>query len=159
MASTYSAVQCPNCSRSAFDDNYYKTGELFISCYRCGYNYSKVIEEDTNDTIKYKEEKDGGNGVFMVVKKNGGRELIMLDGVLTNEEIEKFVKVYLESEVDQEKSYLVHFNSGLFTFLLGTPPENFHLSFQDYKVKMNKKYRADDEQIDYPVPIDELIIW
>ncbi|ASK61876.1 hypothetical protein CFK37_06730 [Virgibacillus phasianinus] len=128
MASTYSAMQCPNCGRSAIEDYYYKIGEQFICCHRCDYNYSKVIEHETS---QYKEDAFGGYGIFMVVKKKGSREIIVLDGELTNNQLEKFTKIFSESEVDQKSSYLVHFSNGQFTILLGTSPKNYFLSFED----------------------------
>ncbi|ASN03881.1 hypothetical protein [Virgibacillus necropolis] len=139
MASTYSAIKCPNCSRTAIEDDYYKTGELFICCDRCGYNYSKVIEHETMETINYKEEIIGGHGVFMVIKKSSGRELILLDGELNANQIEEFTKVFLESEVEQENSYLIYFEGGAFTILLGNPPEGFLLPFEESQEKEIKE--------------------
>lgn len=37
MASIIQPIGCPHCSCSATEDFYYKMGEEFIWCFRCGY--------------------------------------------------------------------------------------------------------------------------
>lgn len=45
MGSVIDYIDCPNCgSPDCFDDFYYKTGEEYISCNRCGYHRSSVIK-------------------------------------------------------------------------------------------------------------------
>ena len=58
MASIMFARECPQCGRSAIEDNYYKTDETYIICYRCGYYYSKRIEKRTDVFCKIKVQKN-----------------------------------------------------------------------------------------------------
>lgn len=44
MGSAMSAIDCPNCEQEAFEDFYYKTGEIFVHCPFCGYSYEAYIE-------------------------------------------------------------------------------------------------------------------
>lgn len=154
MGSNYSAVKCPDCSRSAFQDFYYNSGENYIRCYRCGYNYSKTIENETAQDIEYKEDKWDGHGVFSLVKKDGERKFALLNSKMTTDENERHKKLFINDDCDQEKSYLVSFEDGVFTILLGNPPENFHLSFEEYRQKMIEKY-GEYEDFDVLVPIEE----
>ncbi|WP_257347648.1 hypothetical protein [Pseudalkalibacillus decolorationis] len=155
MGSIYSAVKCPQCGRSAIEDFYYKSDESYIICYRCGFNYSKTISKSDRRRIEYKEEKQVGHGVFSLVKRNGQRNMTLFNSPIRKDDIEKFTKSFMENDVDQAVSYLVSYEKEIFTILLGKPPENFSLCFEDYKDKMIKKYGEDYEDIEIIVPIEE----
>lgn len=153
MASNIYATKCPCCGRSAIEDYYYKTQEQYTFCMRCGYYYSKIIEKYTKDTIEYKEEKNEGHGMFTLVNKDGSRKRVILDRYLTNVQLEELKEKFIGNNVNQEKSYLVTYENGVFTVLLGNPPENFHLSFEEYREKMFTKYGVPDYE--FMVPIEE----
>lgn len=144
MGSNIYALKCPCCGRSAIEDNYYTTDEMYTFCMRCGYNYSKVIENWTETSSEYREEKNDGNGVFILENKDGSRKNMMLNSSITDEQLKKFKLSFMEDNVNQENSYLVSYYSGVFTILLGNPSENFHLTFEEYKEKMNAKYGVPD---------------
>lgn len=152
MASNMYAVKCPCCGRSAIIDDYYKTNEQFIYCLRCGYNYAKTIKSYTDQSIEYNEEKYEGNGVFILVKKDGSYENMMLNNV-TEKQLEKYKASFIDDNVDLEKSYLVSYKNGVFTILRGNPPENFHLPFEAYRKKVIAKYG--NPEFDFMVPIEE----
>ncbi|MGE6256416.1 hypothetical protein ACQKCU_00710 [Heyndrickxia sporothermodurans] len=153
MASNIYATKCPCCGRSAIEDYYYKTDEQYTFCMRCGYNYSKTIEKCTTDCLEYKEEKNDGNGVVVLEKKDGSRKTILLDSVVTDEQLKNYKTSFLADNINHDKSYLVLFRDGVFTVLLGNLPENFYLSFEEYKEKMFAKYGVPD--YDFMVPIEE----
>lgn len=153
MGSIIYATKCKNCGRSAIEDNYYKTDEFYTYCMRCGHYYEKTIESYTKDNVKYKEVNSNGHGIFVLAKKDGTRERTLLDTILTDEQLADLKAKYFGDSVDQEKSYLVTFIDGKFTTLLGNPPENFHLSFEEYKEKMFAKYGT--PEYDFMVPIEE----
>ncbi|MBT2690624.1 hypothetical protein J7I93_20930 [Bacillus sp. ISL-47] len=153
MASILYAIECPCCGRSAFEDDYYKTDEKFIFCLRCGFNYTKTIEKYTKDNIEYKEEKIEGHGIFILVNKDGSQEKIILNSSLTNELLEELKAKVNDNNVNQEKSYLISHENEVFTILFGNPPENFYLSFEEYREKMFAKYGVPD--FDFMVPIEE----
>ena len=65
MGSVIDYIECPHCSREAFIDFYYKTGEEYINCQNCGYHYSatiinrdKLLTELTDEDWKINELKD-----------------------------------------------------------------------------------------------------
>jgi hypothetical protein len=155
MASTYSAVKCANCGRSAISDFYYKTDEEYICCRRCGYNYSKIMKFDTVTKKEYfEEEVNPGYGVFSMVKKDGTRKMLLFNKKISSEDIENNKKVLLADNVDQERSYFVSYEEGIFTVIFGNPSENYHLPFEEYKEKMRQKY-GNFEFFDVMVPIEE----
>jgi hypothetical protein len=154
MASHLSAIKCPCCGRSAFEDYYYKTGEKYIACIRCGYNYTKTVEGMKDHQPLYKETEYIGYGMLSLVKKDGSRKRYLLNDDPKDEDMQKYKQMYLENEVNQDASHLVINHDGQFTVVLGTPSENFHLPFEEYKGKMFKKY-GEDEFSDVLVPIEE----
>lgn len=153
MASNMYATKCPCCGRSAIEDYYYKTQEQYTFCMRCGYYYTKTIQKYTKDDIEYKEEKNEGHGIFVLVNKDGNREKVILNCSLTNAQLEEFKAKIMDNNVNQEKSYLVTYENGVFTILFGNPPENFYLSFEQYREKMFAKNGVPD--YDFMVPIEE----
>ncbi len=153
MASNIYATKCPCCGRSAIEDYYYKTQEQYTFCMRCGYYYSKTIEKYTKDDIEYKEEKSEGHGMFTLVNKDGSRKRVILDCSPTNTQLEELKAKFMDNNVNQERSYLVTYENGVFTILFGDPPDNFHLSFEEYRKKMFAKYGVPDYE--FMVPIEE----
>ncbi|WP_010677392.1 hypothetical protein [Bacillus timonensis] len=153
MASIIYATKCPCCGRSAIEDYYYKTSEQYTFCMRCGFYYTKTIEKYTQGTIEYKEEKSEGHGIFILVNKDGRREKVAFDCSLTNVQLEELKVKLMDNNVNQEKSYLVTYENGVFTILFGNPPDNFHLSFEKYREKMFLKFGV--PEYDFMVPIEE----
>lgn len=43
MGSVLQEIDCPRCGQEATSDFYYKTGEEYVHCQRCGYSYSATI--------------------------------------------------------------------------------------------------------------------
>lgn len=152
MASIMYAIKCPGCERSAFVDDYYKTNEKYIFCMMCGYYYTKTIEKYIENSIKYKEEECKGYGMFVLENKDGSCEKVILNDSLTVAQLEELKASLMEGDVNQEKSYLISFENGVFTILFGTPPENFHLSFEEYRKKMIAKYGV--PEYGFMVPIE-----
>lgn len=154
MASIYSAVKCPQCERSAVQDSYYKTDELYIWCRRCGYNYTRKIVRATKEHVEFEEDKREGHGVCFLVKKDQTAQMNLFNSVLNETEIERHLVKLSGEDVDQTKSYLITYKFGAFNIVFGEPPENFHLSFDVYKEKMREKY-GDEEFFDVLVPIED----
>lgn len=65
MGSVIDYIECPNCSEEAFMELYYKTGEEFTFCPKCGYtkeislkNRDKALDELTAEDWNVKENKN-----------------------------------------------------------------------------------------------------
>ncbi|WP_102348095.1 hypothetical protein [Bacillus sp. Marseille-P3661] len=91
--------------------------------------------------------------MFVLENKDGIRKKVILNCSLINAQLEGFKANIMDNNVNQEKSYLVTYENGVFTILFGNPPENFYLSFEQYREKMVAKYGAPD--YDFMVPIEE----
>lgn len=154
VASNMFAMECPQCGRSAFEDNYYKTDETTIICYRCGYYYSKKIINWTSSPIEFEETEDIGYGVLLLSKKRGQRKRYIFNHRPTQKEMEKYHEELSDNDVDQSNSYFITFNEGKFKVEFGDPSENFYLPFEAYKEKMIKKY-GEYEYSDILVPMEE----
>jgi ribosomal protein L37AE/L43A len=47
MGSVLSDIECPQCGNpEAVEDLYYKSGEVYVSCNKCGYHYERIIKRD-----------------------------------------------------------------------------------------------------------------
>ncbi len=79
MGSVIDEIKCPKCEyEHAFTDFYYKTGEEYLSCPRCGYFYSYDIcnrpenSEYPNDwKAEFEEKEEGGTGATRYTPKDG----------------------------------------------------------------------------------------
>jgi len=60
MGSVMGHIECPRCkSEECFEDYYYKSGEIYISCPDCGYHYSSSIKrDDEGKMIKLDESRE-----------------------------------------------------------------------------------------------------
>ncbi|MDX8345367.1 hypothetical protein [Rossellomorea sp. YZS02] len=152
MASIMYAIQCPCCERTAYVDDYYKTDEKYIFCMVCGYYFTKTIEKYTENSIKYKVEERKGHGMFVLENNDGNCKKVMLNDSLTVTQLEELKASLKDTNVNQEKSYLISFENGVFTILFGNPPEHFYLSFEAYRKRMIAKYGV--PEYDFMVPID-----
>ncbi|WP_249869973.1 hypothetical protein [Oceanobacillus saliphilus] len=150
MASTYSAISCPHCNCCATKDDYYKTGEKFILCYRCGYSCSRTFDYLNGNEPVYQENEYKGHGVCLVRKQDGTGTRNFFQRHLSSEEITKNIEALSEEGVDIENSYFVLFKNGVFKTLAGNPPEDFYLSFEDYK----KKREENNQQLEVIVPFN-----
>jgi hypothetical protein len=91
--------------------------------------------------------------MFIVVNKDGSREKAILNCSLTDAQLEDLKAQIMDNNVNQEKRYLVSYENGVSTILFGNWPENFHLSFEQYRENMFVKYGA--PEYDFMVPIEE----
>ncbi|GAB3798460.1 hypothetical protein [Virgibacillus kimchii] len=140
MASIIQAIACPHCNCSATEDFYYKMGEKFIWCFRCGYYYEKIQDyyDSDKNKIYYKENEYQGYGIFRLEKEDEESQQIIFHEPLNEKEIHSFTLQMQEEGVLLENSYFVLFENGEFQFLAGNPPEDFYLSFEDYKQKQEE---------------------
>ncbi|RYG73347.1 hypothetical protein EU245_06555 [Lentibacillus lipolyticus] len=141
MASIYSGIACPHCGCCATEDDYYKTGEKFIWCFRCGYSFYRTIDYFDGNNPVYNETEHEGYGMVFVVSKDeetddDGRTI--LNRPLSDKEMDEFKQLFLKENVDLKKSYFVTYENGEFTTIAGTPPEDFYIAFEDYKAKMGE---------------------
>ncbi|TFJ91997.1 hypothetical protein [Lentibacillus salicampi] len=141
MGSICQSIACPHCGCSATEDDYYKTGERFIWCFRCGYTYYKTIDYTVGDVTPYNETEYKGHGMFYLVSKgkkreNDGRRI--LNRPLTEQEMNDFKAELQDEAVDLEKSYFVMYENGTFTTIAGNPPDDFYLPFDVYKNRVGK---------------------
>lgn len=74
-----SDVKCPKCKyKYAMSDLYYRTGEEYIFCDRCGYSLSWTIKEEDRKNKKllkdceFDKKESGGFGSYSVMFDGGG---------------------------------------------------------------------------------------
>lgn len=58
MGSVLDTIECPHCERDATSDFYYKTGEEYIFCGNCGYNYRAEYKRNEDGELVTKDGTD-----------------------------------------------------------------------------------------------------
>jgi hypothetical protein len=111
--------------------------------------YDPANKKEYHEEVEHK-----GYGVISIVKKDGTRKMLLFNKKVSSEDIDNNKKLLMAENVDQDRSYFVSYENGVFTTIFGNPSENYHLSFEDYKEKMRQKY-GKDEFFDVMVPIEE----
>lgn len=79
MGSVLSEIECPQCGcEECSSDFYYKSGEEYIFCVRCGYSYTNDIvnrdlyDKSENWTPQFKTTEKNGMGVFKYSSTGSG---------------------------------------------------------------------------------------
>jgi Zn ribbon nucleic-acid-binding protein len=70
MGSVLDRIECPNCKREATLDFYYKTGEEFVFCGNCGYNYSSAYKRNEDGRLVTKDGTDNYNFDNLILETN-----------------------------------------------------------------------------------------
>ena len=152
MGSVQDYGKCKDCGGVRFIDDYWKTGEQYNHCMRCGSGASYTLKRnEDNPAIKdaegryvYNEEVHQGHGIYGIYDKESGfGQVGTFNKAITEDTIEEFGKIIEQDDVDEERSYLAKWEDGKQTLLLGTniPPENSW----DYDDLM-KKWENDSEE-------------
>ena len=152
MASVMCATKCPHCGRSAIIDDFYKIAVRYIHCRRCGYNCVQCPDPSVVQWYGHEPEENFGYGVFFLYKQNGHTEMVLFNG--PQGDMEQYEKRIMEEDPELKHSYLVRYEDGLFTILLGNPSENFHLPFEEYAEKVIAEYGG-IEETEGLVPIED----
>lgn len=72
MGSVQSYDECPKCGyQDALYDSFYKTGELYVCCERCGYYYGITIVKDKDGEIVFEKENVPKFEIEEVVPEGG----------------------------------------------------------------------------------------
>lgn len=133
MASFLSAIACPHCGCCSTEDDYYKLGEKFIWCFRCGYYYEKAVHLNESDEWVYSEKEYKGFGILCLYKEKEKESKTIFHRRLSSQEISDFSAEFSQEDVDLEKSYFVLYEDGEFTIVAGSLPNDFYIPFYDYK--------------------------
>jgi len=145
MASIIQAIACPHCSCCATEDFYYKMGDKFIWCFRCGYYYEKTqaYYDSEKNKIYFKENEYIGYGIFRIKKENDDEaQQTIFHEPLNEEEIHSFTLLMQEEDVLLEDSYFVLYKNDNFHFIAGSPPEDFYLPFEEYEQKQEENGKS-----------------
>jgi hypothetical protein len=115
MGSVIDHIECPNCDREAYSDFYYKTGEEYINCMNCGYQYSATIKDRTKkiseldeDDFEIKELKNPFGSYKIQYYDSPG----YICGALENEKQLNELKTRIEEDDDIETVQLSRFVDG-----------------------------------------------
>lgn len=165
MGSVIDYEACPKCKGLMMTDTYYKSGEEYHFCYRCGYHLAWEMKRDDNGEIIFinqngfevpdmKETIYEGHGSYRIMPKEGAGQSGGFDEPITQEQIDEFEKIFNQDDVDQSTSYLIRFEDGNAEILFGNPPDDVLLSFDEFDKKMMEDSPEDIETTD--IPTDEL---
>jgi predicted nucleotidyltransferase len=151
MGSVQEYVKCPDCSGVTFVDYYWKSGEEYSRCQRCGVSESHTLKRDEDKTVMkdaegkfmYDHKRSEGFGIYGIFDANSGVGQVGTFGDrITDETIEEFRQIFAREDVDKEKSYLARWEDGKQTLLLGTQLSDMNsMDFDD----LMEKWKRDNE--------------
>lgn len=154
MGSVQDYIKCPECAGVAFNDFYYKTGEEYTFCKRCGLSETWTIKRndekqpmfDKKGRLQLEHNKEKGYGVYRIMNHEGFGQYGCFNEPITDEVIEDFRKIFQQDDVDEESSYLAKWEDGEQTILLGKLLEPFSydiamltMDFDDFMNMVNEK--------------------
>lgn len=154
MGSVQDYQKCEKCGGVRFVDFYYKTGEEYSFCQRCGESRNYQIQRndqgealfDTNGYLKFEEKIEKGYGTFAIVQKNGVGQVGSFNQPIPEETIQEFKKIFEGDEIDTERSYLAAWENGQQKLLYGKAiPDINTLGFDEWNQKMMESYKKEQE--------------
>lgn len=140
MGSVQDYNECKKCSGINMLISYYKSGELYQHCERCGSYEADTLKRDENDELVKNEEglyileheSKVGHGTYMICSKDEHCRGGWLDAPLTDQSVEDFAEVFKKDDTDLEKSYVAKWENGKQTLLFGSKiPDMNKLSFSE----------------------------
>ena len=117
MGSVIDYAKCPQCGGVVCDDYYYKTGEKYYHCMRCGrWGSVKLPRTDKEkaqllDGSKYLVSHGDGYGRGYIAAKNGASMSFSLKEPYSEEIEKQFLEAMKDKKVDVESSYLTSWDT------------------------------------------------
>ena len=135
MGSVMDYVACPQCGGTMFTDYYYKSGEEYWMCKRCGkHGKVELVRNDNGEVIfdvkgkvDYKTEDVDGYGCAKIAITGHGASFSCFNKPITEEDKKAFFEALEEEKVDKEHSYLSYWNeeTQLIEMLYGEDPKPY----------------------------------
>lgn len=151
MGSVMSEEKCKACNGVLFVDYYYKSGEEYSFCHRCGMSESFTLVRDEKGRAikdeegnwKFQHEKKEGHGVYGIFSvESGVGQVGTFNDPITEETIKEFREIFAQSDVDEERSYLAKWEDGKQTLLLGNGLQDIHtMDYEDLVEKWAEEAR------------------
>ena len=133
MGSVMDYVECSQCGGAMFTDYYYKSGEEYWICKRCGkHGKVELVRDEERNVIfdergnpKYCEEDVASFGCAKITIKGHGASLSCFNKPITEEDKQAFFKMLEDEKVDKEQSYLSFWNAetGKVEMIYGQDPK------------------------------------
>ena len=135
MGSVMDYVECTQCGGSMFRDFYYRTGEEYWMCKRCG-KHGKVelvrdeegkVVFDEAGKVNYKTEDVDGFGCVKIAVVGHGGSFSCFGSPITEDDKKEFFKLLEDKDVDKEHSYFSAWNAetGKVEMIYGEAPKLF----------------------------------
>ena len=151
MGSVISTIECPQCGGLYTTDYYYKTGEEYRSCARCGRHEEweivrgedgkPVLDEKGHWQMKY--ELSDGYGSMRLADKNGFAQIYSLSQPVDQDLIDDFNRALEDPDIDKDGSYLSSWDPEKkeLVMIYGKMPE----SFAEFDERVSKEEAADEQ--------------
>lgn len=118
MASIIDCKKCDQCGGVIYYEFNCRTDEEFAVCKNCGACYTTtLLRTESGDVVmndtghwQYVHEKSSGSGCIYITLKNGIGQVSSLKPNLTSEQIQEFLSVLSDEDVNAEESYLYIWN-------------------------------------------------
>ena len=152
MGSVIDDKKCEACDGVAFNDFYYRTGEEFSTCKRCGYSSSYCMKHNEsgdvvleNNLPVFVHKVSPGFGVFHITHRSTPvSQSGSFNKPINETTIEEFKKIFAQHDIDPKNSYLAKWEDGKQTFILGeTDNLAVMLSYDEVSAMYEEKSKKD----------------
>lgn len=152
MASLIDIIECPQCGGLYSTDYYYRTGEEYRHCVRCGrYEEYVLVRGEDGKPVKGEDEYYQmehklveGLGSAKIALKNGFAQISSLTQSVDQGIIDKFHEIMEDPDVDKDESYLSSWDSERkeLVMIYGKMPETY--------AEFNEKISKEESSLENP---------
>lgn len=162
MGSIIEYAKCQTCEGVMVSDVFYRTGEEYSHCMRCGMvRNCELKRDDSNALVKndkgqvlFDYTRLEGYGVYGIYNHEGVSELGVFNRPITEDMIENFRQLFDNEGTDQERSYVAKWEDGNQNVILGDADKLPEMVFMDYDALMEKMEK--DAEADQIIPVKGL---
>lgn len=151
MGSVMDIIECPQCGGLYTKDYYYKTGEEYRTCARCGRHEEWVIVRDENGKPVLNEkghlqtnyELSEGFGSLKLAYTDGFGHIYSLSSSVDQALIDEFNRALEDPNIDKDGSYLSSWDTEKkeLVMICGKMPE----TYAEFNESMSEEETLDDQ--------------
>lgn len=147
MASVFDLEKCQDCGGVRFVDFYWKSGEEYSFCKRCGTHFSRTMVRDENGKVvfegdfpKFEETYQKGYGVYRIQSTDEVSASVGQLKEISEESLVDMKEIYHLPDIDQEKTFFAQWDwvKNEQQLLFGkTVPAVHSMDFEEYMKNTN----------------------
>lgn len=162
MGSIVEHIKCPVCSGVMVNDVYYRSGEEYANCLRCGIvrncewkrNESNELIKNDKGQILFDHVHLEGYGVYGIYNHEGSGQVGVLNKPITEDMIEEFRQTFENEVTDKDRSYVAKWEDGKQIVILGEADNLLDMVCMDFDAWMSKM--EEEAEAEQAIPVKGL---